>query len=173
LYIPEADLEYLIRTLSDARSRATELSVAISSRLGAEHRLSQLASGAVSHIENTLQEVRNTAAGKPESTPGLTDLQGALQQANQPPQTASAAPTPPATSFAALAGLDTEHWLAQFVDQLLVQARASAAITFEAVEQVLQDRRDEYLRDFLTARRMYRTYPHLFPELAQQTLTQN
>jgi hypothetical protein len=175
LYIPEADLEYLIRTLSDARSRATELAVAISSRLGAEHRLTQLATSAVSHIENTLQDVRDTAAGKTETAPGLVGLQDALQATSEPGTLppGTPLPLPPATSFAAATGLDSEHWLSLFVDQLLAQARSSAGITFESVERALQQRRDEYLRDFLTARRMYRTYPHLFPEIAQQMAPQN
>jgi hypothetical protein len=162
LYIPEADFEYLIRTLSEARSRATELAVSIGSRLGGEHQLTQLANAAASNIENTLREVRNSAAGdkndKPESAPGLADLQGALQSGFQP-----VAQTP------AQAALDSEHWLYAFVDELMAQVRASGRITFESAERLLQQRKDEYLRDFLTARRMYRTYPHLFPEIADET----
>jgi len=73
------------------------------------------------------------------------------------------------TAFAAPAGLDAEHWLHAFVDQLLTQARASGGITFESAERLLQYRKDEFLRDFLTARRMYRAYPHLFPEIADDT----
>jgi hypothetical protein len=80
-------------------------------------------------------------------------------------------PVQPTASFAAAAGLDTEHWLSTFVDQLLAQARTSGAITFEGVERLLQQRKDEFLRDFLTARRMYRTYPRLFPEIADPTRT--
>ena len=40
-------------------------------------------------------------------------------------------------------------------------------MTFERVERMLQRRKDDFLRDFLTARRMYRTYPGLFPELVE------
>jgi hypothetical protein len=168
LYIPEADLEYLIRTLSEARSRATELSVAIGSRLGSEHRLTGLANTAASNIEATLREVRSSAAEEPGSTSGLADLQGALQATTQPVAPAQAIHTaPPAElSFAASAGLDAEHWLTTFVDELLQQARTTGRITFEGTERLLQQRKDEFLRDFLTARRMYRAYPQLFPEIA-------
>ena len=162
MYIPEADFEYLIRTLSEARSRATELAVSIGSRLGGEHQLTQLANAAASNIENTLREVRNAAAGdkndKQESAPGLADLQGALQSGSQPMAQTSAS-----------IGLDPEHWLHAFVDELVARARASGGITFENAERLLQQRKDEYLRDFLIARRMYRAYPQLFPEIAEVT----
>jgi hypothetical protein len=160
LYIPEADFEYLIRTLSEARSRATELAVSIGSRLGGEHQLTQLANAAAFNIENTLREVRNAASDKQQSAPGLADLQGALQSEFQP--------VPPATPPI---GLDPEHWLHAFVDELLARARASGGVTFESAERLLQQRKDEYLRDFLIARRMYRTYPQLFPEIADVTRT--
>jgi len=167
LYIPEADFEYLIRTLSDARSRATELAVSIGSRLGTEHRLTELANTAASNIEITLRDIRNAAAEKTESGIGLKDLQQALQTGTQPVAPVQVTSSPlPATSFAAAAGLDAEHWLSTFVDALLAQAHTAGGITFEGTERLLQQRKDEFLRDFLTARRMYRTYPRLFPELA-------
>jgi hypothetical protein len=171
LYIPEADFEYLIRTLSEARSRATELAVAIGSRLGSEHRLTELANAAASNIQNTLREVRNAAANKQDGATELAGLHAALQTETQPlaPTQEVHASSPVATSFAAGAGLDAEHWLHAFVHELLAQARTSSGITFEAAERLLQHRKDEFLRDFLTARRMYRTYPHLFPEIADQT----
>jgi hypothetical protein len=168
LYIPEADFEYLIRTLSEARSRATELAVSVGSRLGAEHQLTQLANAAATNIENTLREVRNSAADKQDSVPALAGLQGALQTETQPVAPAPVL-TPPVIAFEAPAGLDAEHWLHAFVDQLMAQARAPGGITFESVERLLQQRKDEFLRDFLIARRMYRTYPHLFPEIADET----
>jgi hypothetical protein len=166
LYIPEADFEYLIRTLSEARSRATELAVSIGSRLGSEHRLTQLANAASSNIENTLREVRNAAAEKQDSAPGLVDLHGALQTGIQPVPVSQ---TPVVTSFAAGAGLDSEHWLSAFVNELLAQTRTSGGITFESAERLLQQRKDEFLRDFLIARRMYRAYPRMFPEIADET----
>jgi hypothetical protein len=170
LYIPEADFEYLIRTLSEARSRATELAVSIGSRLGSDHRLTELANAAASNIENTLREIRKAAAKKQVSAPPLADLPGALQTAPLPvpPAEENHASAPVVTSFPALAGLDGEHWLHAFVDELLVQARTSGGITFESAERLLQQRKDEFLRDFLTARRMYRAYPQLFPEIADE-----
>jgi hypothetical protein len=170
LYIPEADFEYLIRTLSEARSRATELAVAIGSRLGTEHRLTSLANAAASNVENTLRDVRSAAAEKQDSASGLSDLQGALQETTkrvtpEPVQEIHMSPQS-AISFSSTAGLDAEHWLSAFVDELLVQARTSGRITFEGTERLLQQRKDEFLRDFLTARRMYRAYPRLFPEIA-------
>ena len=68
-------------------------------------------------------------------------------------------------AFAAQAGLEPEHWLPMFVNDLTSQLRASGGITFEVAERLLQQRKDDFLRDFLIARRMYRTYPHLFPEI--------
>lgn len=68
-------------------------------------------------------------------------------------------------SFAARSGLESEHWLPMFVEDLSSQVRASGAITFEVAERLLQVRKDDFLRDFLIARRMYRTYPRLFPEI--------
>jgi len=168
LYIPEADFEYLIRTLSEARSRATELAVSIGSRLGSEHQLTQLANAAASNIENTLRDIRNAAAQKQDSAPGLVDLHGALQAGTEKvPQTP--VPVPMTLAFASPAGLDSEHWLHAFVDELVAQARSMGGMSFERAERLLQLRKDEFLRDFLTARRMYRTYPHLFPEIADET----
>jgi hypothetical protein len=167
LHIPEADLEYLIRTLSDARSRATELTVSLGSRLGSAHRLTELASAASLDIENTLREVRNTAAATSASGSGLADLQTALHAVALPVDSSSqnhaeiAAPV----AFSAQSGLDSEHWLSLFIDELMAKARGAGGITFESTERLLQQRKDEFLRDFLTARRMYRTYPRLFPEL--------
>ena len=171
MYIPEADLEYLIRTLSEARSRATELAVAVGSRLGTEHRLTTLAGTAASNIEATLREVRNAAAQGPASTGGLSDLQGALQSSTKPVAPAQEIHASSSTepSFAAAAGLDFEHWLTAFIDELLHQARTTGRITFEGTERLLQQRKDEFLRDFLIARRMYRAYPQLFPEIASHS----
>jgi hypothetical protein len=162
LYIPEADFEYLIRTLSEARSRATELAVSIGSRLGSDHRLTELANSAAASIENTLREVRTTAAEKP----------GSPSRLPEPPPPAPAreihVSPPVAASLSTGSGLDAEHWLSAFVDELLIQARTAGGVTFESVERLLQQRKDEFLRDFLTARRMYRAYPRLFPEITDE-----
>ena len=170
--IPEADFEQLIRTLSEARSRATELAASISARLGIDHRLAELANAASSRIEGLLREVRASAIETPDTTGGLSDLQGALQNDAQP-----VTPAPVKSSehiptgmqamaaFALQAGLEPEHWLLMFVDDLSSQVQTLGGITFEVAERLLQQRKDDFLRDFLVARRMYRTYPHLFPEI--------
>jgi hypothetical protein len=176
LYIPEADFEHLIRTLSEARSRATELAASIGARLGSEHRLAELANAASSRVENMLREVRASATESTDTAGGLTDLQDALQTETQPvaPTTAENQPvhmptgTQVMASFAAQAGLEPEHWLPMFVEDLTSQARASGGITFETAERLLQQRKDDFLRDFLVARRMYRTYPNLFPEIRDE-----
>ena len=77
--------------------------------------------------------------------------------------------------FAVRAELEPEHWLSMFVEDLSLQVRSAGGITFEVAERLLQQRKDDFLRDFLVARRMYRTYPRLFPELkgdAGQTISQ-
>lgn len=168
MYIPEADFEHLIRVLSEARSRATELAASIGARLGPEHRLAELATVASSKIEGMLLEVRTSATEPPGG--GLAELQGALQTAIAP-----VTPTPAVSSehttgvnmatIAVQAQLEPEHWLPMFVNDLTAQLRAPGGITFEAAERLLQQRKDDFLRDFLIARRMYRTYPRLFPEI--------
>ena len=160
----------MIRTLSEARSRATELAASIGARLGSEHRLAELANAASGRIENLLREVRTSAT---ESTPttGLADLQDALQTDTQPitpeatPPERMSTRTQSMAAFAAQAGLEPEHWLPMFVEDLTAQLRVSGGITFEVAERLLQQRKDDFLRDFLVARRMYRTYPQLFPEI--------
>jgi hypothetical protein len=171
LYIPEADFEHLIRTLSEARSRATELATSIGARLGPEHRLAELANAASSRIENMLREVRAAATEGADSAGGLAGLQGALQAetrvtpgpADAPEQTPSNVKA--MTFFASEAGLEPEHWLPIFVKDLISQLKTPGGVTFEVAERLLQQRKDDFLRDFLVARRMYRTYPQLFPEI--------
>jgi hypothetical protein len=172
LYIPEADFERLIRTLSEARSRASELAASISARLGTEHRLAELANAASLKIESMLREVKASAMENPNTGGGLADLQGALQNEMQ-----AVTPTPVNPSehiptgrqamaaFATQTEIEPEHWLPMFVEDLTSQLRTSGGITFEVAERLLQQRKDAFLRDFLIARRMYRTYPHLFPEI--------
>jgi hypothetical protein len=174
LYISEADFEDLIRILSEARSRATELTASISARLGTQHRLAELANAASSRIENMLREVRVSATESFEPAGGLAELQGALQSEVQlvspPPLSPLEQPHPrpdPTAAIAAQAGLEPEHWLLIFVKDLMAQLGTSGGINFETAERLLQQRKDEFLRDFLTARRMYRTYPRLFPELQE------
>jgi hypothetical protein len=59
-------------------------------------------------------------------------------------------------------GLDSEHWLLGFLEELLGQFRGSGEIGFPDVQQLLQQHEQTFLKDLETARRMYRTYPHLF-----------
>lgn len=170
MYIPEADLEHLIRVLSEARSRATELAASIGARLGPEHRLAVLATVASSKIEGMLLEVRTSATEQASSGSGLAELQGALQTEAPPVTTTHAKPSENITginmaSLAVQAGLEQEHWLPMFVNDLISQLRSPGGISFEVAERLLQQRKDEFLRDFLIARRMYRTYPRLFPEI--------
>jgi hypothetical protein len=182
LYIPEADFELLIRTLSEARSRATELAASIGVRLGTDHRLAELANAASSRIENLLREVRSSAVENPDTAGGLAGLRDALHTETHP---TSPAPVDPPESmptgvqamapFAVRAELEPEHWLSMFVEDLSLQVRSAGGITFEVAERLLQQRKDDFLRDFLVACRMYRTYPRLFPELkgdAGQTISQ-
>ena len=66
------------------------------------------------------------------------------------------------------AGLDSEHWLVAFMEDLLAQFRGSGEMSFEAVQRLLQQYEQAFLEELETARRMYRTYPHLFQENPQQ-----
>jgi hypothetical protein len=66
------------------------------------------------------------------------------------------------------AGIDPEHWLLAFMEDLLTQFRASDEINFEATQRLLRQHEQAFLKDLETARRMYRTYPHLFQEESSQ-----
>ena len=61
-------------------------------------------------------------------------------------------------------GLESDHWLLPFLEELLAQYRSSGEIDFGAVQQLLQEHEQAYREDLETARRMYRTYPHLFKD---------
>jgi hypothetical protein len=137
----ESDFEYLFRTLSEARSRATELTVAIGARAGADHRLADLGHSAVTNIEKLLHEVRVLALDQNESSTPVP----------------SAAPIPSGPSGR------SEHWLQSLIDELVATSRAPMDVSFETVERLVQQRKQAFLKDLETARRMYRVYPHLFP----------
>jgi len=136
----ESDLEYLFRTLSEARSRATELMVAVRARTGADHRLSNLGNSAVSNIEKLLREVRVLA----------------LDRVEYDKPAPAAAPMPHAATP------QSEHWLQSFIGDLVAHSRAHDEVSFETVELLLQRHKQNFLKDLETARRMYRVYPHLF-----------
>lgn len=158
MYFPEADVEYLIRTLSEARSRATELAASMGARLGTEHRLAELANSASSKIETLLRAVRVFAA---HAQDGHVAQNGFAKQDVFPKRDEFVQQDECSTRVE----LEREHWLPMFVEDLNSQLRASGGITFEVAERLLQQRKDDFLRDFLVARRMYRTYPHLFLEV--------
>jgi hypothetical protein len=67
------------------------------------------------------------------------------------------------------AELDSEHWLVAFMEDLLAQFRGSGEIGFEAVQRLLQQHEQAFLKELETARRMYRTYPRLFHTSQQQS----
>jgi len=136
----ESDFEYLIRTLSEARSRATELTVAVRSRAGAGHRLGDLGHSAASKIEKLLHNVRVLA----------------LDHVEYNPATPAADPAPRAATVV------SEHWLQSFIDELTTQLHAPDQVSFETVERLLHQYKRTFLQDLETARRMYRVYPDLF-----------
>jgi hypothetical protein len=137
----ESDLEYLIRTLSEARSRATELTVAVRARTGVDHRLADLGHSAVSNIEKLLREVRVLALDR-------------IQYDT---------PAPAAAATLRAGTPQSEHWLQSFIGELIGHSRAPDEVSFETIERLLQQYKQTFLKDLETARRMYRTYPHLFP----------
>jgi hypothetical protein len=137
----ESDFEYLFRTLSDARSRATELTVAVRARAGADHRLADLGESAVSNIEKLLRDVRVLALD----------------------QTKSSASVPPAQPIPPPATVRSEHWLQSLIEELVAISHTPMDVSFETVERLVQQHKQAFLKDLETARRMYRVYPHLFP----------
>jgi molecular chaperone DnaK (HSP70) len=61
--------------------------------------------------------------------------------------------------------LDPEHWLCGFMNDAIMKFLASGGtITFDAVSNLLKDRKEAFLNDSETARRMLHTYPDLFKE---------
>ncbi len=163
----ETDLEYLLRTLSEARSRANEISVAVNSRVGGGHRLSELGNSAVSQIENLLRQIRRAASDEPVT--GLTE--DAL--ASKPFEAARAAPRkePAQSSLPPTLDPASQHWFHEFVNELLEDFLVSSEISFETVERALAKRKEAFLEDLEVTRRMYRTYPQLFPEIETHAKT--
>jgi len=161
----EADYEYLLRTLSEARSRASEIAIAVRGRVGVDHRLSELGNSAVSQIESVLTDVRKVAAEEPASWGEARLDAGAETKAS----TGALKNVGVALDFSAQAAdIASEHWFPAFVNELLERYRTSGGITFEIVEQVLQERKEAFAKDLEIARRMYRSYPHMFPETQAQ-----
>jgi hypothetical protein len=149
----ESDFEYLFRTLSDARSRATELIVAVRVLAGDDCRLTDLGQAAVSNIEKLLREVRLLALDQSQPAapaPGATPAPIATPAPY-------ASPIPPAQP------VRSEHWLQSLIDELVAYSGAPVDVSFETVERLVQQQKQAFLKDLETARRMYRVYPHLFP----------
>lgn len=163
--ITEADYEYLLRTLSEARSKAAEIAFTVRSRLGGGHRLSELGSSAVSQIETVLQGVRATAQDESKgarSEEVRSPVQHPTERSKTPAENGVRAPPAPQPLRDQEPAL--EHWFPGFVNEVLEQFRASGGITFETVEHALQQRKQAFMTDLEIARRMYRTYPHLFDQ---------
>ena len=171
----EADYEYLIHTLSEARFRAAERAVAVRARVGVDHRLAQLGNASVGKIEGLLGEVRKLAAEKdwgrakvtPERKPEIVATPERKPALVLPEPTAQT----PGTNYTVPSALGPDHWMHGFLKDLVAQVRASNGITFEVAEKLLQQRKAAFLRDAETARRMVRAYPQLFNEASNLTGT--
>jgi len=162
--ITDTDLEYLLSTLSEARSRATEISVAVHSRVGGGHRLSELGNSAVSQIENLLQQIRKAAADEPSTAPDHI-------RSARPAETTEPAQQSEKVEamFAPARYPESQHWFHEFINELLEHFLASGDITFETVERALARRKEAFLKELEVTQRMYRTYPHLFKEIESRT----
>jgi hypothetical protein len=160
----EADFEYLIHTLSEARFRAAEIAVSVRARVGVDHSLAQLGNVAVTRIDGVLGDVRKLAV---EQEGGRSRFIGAPERkaAIVLPEPNPQLPTP---GFTLPSGLGPDHWLHGFLKDLIAQIRVSNGITFEGAEKLLQQRKAIFLRDAETARRMVRTYPQLFNDGSNQ-----
>ena len=163
----EADFEYLLRTLSEARSRATEIAIAVRGHVGVDHRLSELGNSAVSQIESVLRDMRRVASEEAETVNfgGGRPASEAETMASTEPAKNNASPLAPSAQAADLAA---EHWFPAFINELLERYRTAGGITFETVEHVLEERKQAFAKDLEIARRMNRTYPHLFQETPAQ-----
>jgi hypothetical protein len=155
----EADYEYLLHTLSEARSRASEIAAVVRSRVGAGHRLAELGGSAVSQIENLLREVRRAAADQAEPSSLGEALPAVAASTIWVDNTAGS----PASSTRS-PDVASEHWFPLFVNDLLEAFRASGGMSFETAERLLHARKEQFAKDLETARRMYETYPQLFKE---------
>jgi hypothetical protein len=159
----EADYEYLLRTLSEARSRATEIAIAVSGRVGVDHRLSELGNAAVAQIETVLRDMRRVAAEESETvnSGGGRPASEAETKVSTEPAKDTAGSFAPSAQAAELAA---EHWFPAFLNELLERYRTAGGITFETVEHILEERKEAFVKDREIARKMYRSYPHLFQE---------
>jgi hypothetical protein len=159
----EADYEYLLRTLSEARSRATEIAIAVRGRVGVDHRLSELGNSAVAQIESVLRDMRRVASEESDTvnSGGGRPASEAETKTSTEAAKNNAGPLAPSAQAGDLAA---EHWFPAFINELLERYRTAGGITFETVEHVLEERKQAFAKDLEIARRMYHSYPHLFQE---------
>jgi hypothetical protein len=167
----DADIEYLVRALSEARSRATEITVSVRARVGVEHKLGELGNSAVSRIEMLLQEIRKFAVSDSDGGTGPVKAVSMAVPAKEgnaqiEPVAPSAAPLSP--EWLPLERDQGGHWLHSFISEITERYCASGRITFEAVEEALRRHKQTVAKDIETTRRMYRTYPRLFPAEASR-----
>jgi len=165
LRITEADYEYLLHTLSEARSRATEIAASIGARVGRDHPLAQLANDAAVKVESVLRGVQRNVADPVEASPKVFEISSGAPAI--PPSSLPEPATMDALPWASLSresGLGPEHWVSHFVEDLMQEIHSSGAITFDTAGRLLEQHRQTFERDLAIARRMVRTYPHLFTE---------
>lgn len=163
--ITEADYEFLLRTLSEAQSRATEIAIGVRGRVGVDHRLAELGNSAVSQIESVLRDMRKAATEES----GGQDSE-AFHAAGESAKIA-AVPVTAAHEVGAPeqpGDFGSEHWFPTFVNDVLERYQTSGGITFETVERALAQRKAAFAKDLEIARKMYRCYPHLFHETPAQ-----
>jgi hypothetical protein len=158
----EADYEYLLYTLSEARSRANEIATAVRSRVGVGHRLTELGNSAVFQIEALLREIRRVATDESEAAP-TREVRSRL------PVQSSASVESTISSLSAAAPatqgmIASEHWFPVFINDLLQAFQSSGRISFETVESLLHERKEAFVKELEITRKMYRTYPYLFRE---------
>jgi len=163
----EADYEYLIHTLSETRSRATEIAVGVRARAGADHKLAKLADDTIAKIESLFNAVRLINAEKPGTGPRLAREPERKAPLRTLEKVASVPPS--ADGFALPPGIGPEHWLYEFLRDVFRELGARGAVSVENVDRMWKYRRDCFVRDRETARRMVRTYPELFGELLHHT----
>ena len=110
-----------------------------------------------------LREVRANATGNFETAGGLAELQGALTTETQSETPAGGNPSElmptgvqaMIASLAAQAGLEPEHWLPMFVEDLTSQLRASGDLTIGPQEFAVDRLKFEFDRKTIEGRIAY------------------
>jgi hypothetical protein len=129
--------------------------------------LAELGNSAVSQIEALLREIRRVATDEFEAST-IADARTALPP--QPgPSTARVESSVSSVSPPAQANVASEHWFPVFIDDLLEAFQSSGRISFETVEGLLHERKEAFMKDLETTRKMYREYPHLFKDKDMRT----